>query len=503
MHFRRRPRRGPWVLAFLALLSLLLLGAKSYLEWRATTISGTVSDELSGEPIPGATVGWRERQATTTEKGEFLLTGVDKTLTDVLVQVSAEEYQTQAFSSQREELRAQLRQDVLYGRVSGPAGEPVPRARVIAGAASTETDDQGEFRLKGAPRDPTLRVTAPGYRVASLQPEPGQRVQVRLEPWVARGLYMGFGLLSLPGSGERMLQQVAGAGLNTVIIDIKSDRGLVQEPLATPLSRELGASVAQPEEIVGLVQRFQARGVYTIARLVVFKDTPLATARPNLALRSNGALYRDCEGQSWVDPFQRETWSYNLDLAENATRLGFQEVQFDYIRFPSDCVVGRLEYAQEPTPEAQRAAIEGFLSEAARRLKPLGVLLSADVFGLTAVEEDIGVGQTIEGIAQHVDYVSPMVYPSTWRVGSFGSDYPPAEPHRIVHLSVRRAVERLKASPARVRPWLQAFDDYQRRGLRYGPQEVEAQIQAAQDAGALGWMLWDPFGNYSQLPGLR
>lgn len=499
MRFRRRSRRGPKVLALLAVLSLLLVGAKATAERIASTVSGTVSDEYLGTPVEGALAQWKGIQARTDGKGAFILVGVDKSQADQLLSISADEYETMTVPAQQSDLRLTLRPDTIYGRVVSPTGDPVPRARVVSVGAYAETDDQGEFRLKGVPRDPTLQITAPGYRVATVRPEHARKVDAKLEPFVARALYMGFGMLSLPGVSDAIVQKAVRAGLNSIVVDIKSDRGFVQEALATDLSKEVGASVTQPEELPVLLRRLRERGFYTIARLVVFKDTQVALGKPAMAVKVGGALYRDCEDQYWLDPFNRDAWNYNLDLAEKAAKLGFQEVQFDYTRFPSDCVLGQLVFSKEPTPEAQQAAIEGFLEAAAGRLKPLGVLLSADVFGLTAMEDDIGIGQVMEGIAKQVDYVSPMVYPSTWRIGSFGSDYPPSEPYRIVNLSLKRAVERLKASPAKVRPWLQAFDDYQRLKLRYGAKEVEAQIQAAQDANVLGWMLWDPFGSYDQL----
>ena len=410
--------------------------------------------------------------------------------------VSADEYETQRAPSDADPARVELRPNIVLGRVVDQAGEPIGNAWVASAEIATRTGSDGHFRLEGVPRDPVVRIMAAGHRTYALWPEEERWIEARLEPFVARGLYIGFGAVGLRQSREALVQRAEKLGLNAIILDVKSDRGLVNASVASPLSEEIGASVQQPEDLEAVVRSLKARGFYLIGRIVVFKDTPLAWARPELAVRAGSGLYRDCEEQLWVDPSSREGWDYNIDLALNAAKIGFDEVQFDYVRFPSDCIRGALGYSQAPTPQRQRAAIEGFLEAATQRLKPAGVFLAADVFGLTTIEEDIGIGQSIEGIAQHVDYVSPMVYPSTWRSGAFGAAYPPAEPYRIVHGSVKQAVERLRGTPAKVRPWLQAFNDYQQQKLAYTHTEIAAQITAAQDAGALGWMLWDPHGRY-------
>lgn len=495
MDFRRR-RRGPRRLTLILLTTLLLVGGKLLFDRCTTTVSGAVLDEYSEQPVAGALVQWEQLTTTTEKKGQFLLVGVDGGRSTRPLTISAKGYETAEIPITWSSLDVRLRPNVLSGAVVSQAGQPVPGAWVAVGETEATTDADGFFELGDIPRDPQVGVGAPGYRPVVLQPGRDLQVEVRLEPLVSYGLYLGFGYLAQPQQREAIVRRGRELGLNTLVVDVKSDRGFVHTVFAPPESLEAGASTLSPEDLPEFLRGLRNQGWYLIARLVVFKDNLIAQAHPDLAIMTRRGLYVDCEGQRWLDPFKGKAWEYNLELAERAAKAGFQEVQFDYTRFPSDCVSEPLQYAQEVTPKVQQQTIQGFLELARKRLHALGVATSVDVFGLTTVEEDIGIGQVIEGIAKHVDYVSPMVYPSTWRPGSFGSDYPPAEPYRIVHLSVKRAVERLKELPARVRPWLQAYNDYQRRGLPYSHEEIVAQINATKDAGAPGWLLWDPYGLY-------
>ena len=496
MDFRRRRRRGPRRLAVLAVLAVLLVAGKLLFDRYTTTVSGTVVDEYTGQAVSGATVQWEQLTSVASEKGEFQLVGVERSSPNKQLTVSLDGYEAANVEIGWGEQEVLLRPNVLSGKVEGPGKEAVANAWVTIGQTEVMTDASGAFRLDDVPRDPNVAVGAPGYRPIVLQPEKKLSLEVRLESLVSRGLYIGFGYLNQSGLREAMIRKGKDLGLNTLVIDVKSDRGIVHTALAPELAKQAGSTTPHPEDLPELLRGLRNQNWYLIARVVVFKDTPIATENPEIAIRSGGSLYVDCEGQRWLDPYNENAWEYNLALSERAAALGFHEVQFDYVRFPTDCVRGQLGYAQENSPENQQKAIEGFLKAARKRLHPLGVTISADVYGLTTVEEDIGIGQVIEGIAAQVDYVSPMVYPSTWRAGSFSSDYPPAEPYRIVNLSVKRAVDRLKDYGAKVRPWLQAYDDYQRRNLPYGHDEILAQIDASREAGAQGWLLWDPFGDY-------
>jgi hypothetical protein len=213
-----------------------------------------------------------------------------------------------------------------------------------------------------------------------------------------------------------------------------------------------------------------------------------------------GHIWTDREGLAWTDPFRHEVWDYVLGVAEEAARLGFDEIQFDYLRFPDEPGL----VFSKPATEANRvAAISGFLAEAARRLTPYNVFVAADVFGYVLWNaNDTDIGQRLEDLAPHLDYISPMLYPSSFQYGIPGYANAVAAPHEIVNLSLRNAQKRTGLPALRFRPWLQDFRDYAFDHRVFGAAEIGAQIRAAEEIGSDGWMLWNPRNNYSAA-GLR
>jgi hypothetical protein len=341
-----------------------------------------------------------------------------------------------------------------------------------------------------------LSVVASGYRRYSATWNPGQS-QIVLAPLEVRGIYMPFTGLDDPAILSTIDRYTQNSEINTVVLEVKSDDGEVSVQMATPAATQTGAVVGG-YDVAGFIRKMHERNIYVIGRFVVFRDPTLAAAHPEYALKrtGNGLPYADEQGEKWIDAFRQEVWQYELDLAEKAAQLGLDEIQFDYVRFPG--TDQPLEYAEPMTQENRIAAISGFLKRAESRLRPYGVAISADTFGLTTVAtDDTGIGQDITSLSPYIDYYSPMVYPSTWGAGSLGVDYPPAEPYTIVYHSVQSAVKRLASIPTvKVRPWLQAFDDYQRRQLDYTPDRINTQKDAAENAGGSGWMLWDPASRY-------
>jgi len=249
---------------------------------------------------------------------------------------------------------------------------------------------------------------------------------------------------------------------------------------------------ALPELVKGL----RAKGIYTIARIVVFKDNLLAQARPDLAIhRRNGTIFRDREDLAWTNPYSRDVWNYNISIALEAAKAGFDEIQFDYARLPDTT---GLVYERPWTQQNREAAIEGFLTEARTALTPFSVFIAADVFGYVCWNRnDTKIGQTLEHLANLVDYVSPMLYPSSFQFGIPGYRNPVEHPYQVVRLSLEEAQERTGLPAVRFRPWLQAFRDYafDRRPFTAG--EVRMQINAAEHFGADGWMMWNPHNEYS------
>jgi hypothetical protein len=257
-----------------------------------------------------------------------------------------------------------------------------------------------------------------------------------------------------------------------------------------------------PEDFAARLDALRARGLYLIARVMVFKDQALADAPPGWAVKAlDGGTWLDGKGQAWVDPSRRETWELSLALAEEAAALGFDEVQFDYVRFPDH---GALRFSKPSTEALRTATIDGFLAEAGRRLARFNVFLSADVFGYVCWNEnDTHIGQRLDFLVERLDYLSPMLYPSGFSQGIPGYREPAAAPGPVVGATLQECLRRTGLPGVRWRPWLQAFPDYAFDLRPFGAAEVRAQIAATEALGANGWMLWNPHNRYSAagLPG--
>ena len=374
--------------------------------------------------------------------------------------------------------------------IDATTGAPIVGATVTVGERTVLTDAQGHFHLDGAG---TLQARAPGYgRLGDARGD-----QVRLSPLLPKALYLTVYGIGAPFLRDPALEVIQKGGLNALVIDLKGDRGYIPYPSALPLAERVGATKLRTiADLMDLAASLKTRGIYLIARLVVFKDDLLASARPDWAVRTaGGAVWKDREGLAWIDPFHKNAWDYTLSVAEEAAAAGFDEIQFDYVRFPD--AVG-LVFSQ-PSSEATRVqAITGFLREARRRLARYNVFTSVDIFGYVCWNrDDTGIGQRIEDLATAVDYISPMLYPSSFQYGIPGYRNPVANPYEIVRLSLEQAKTRTAGAPAKYRPWIQGFTDYAFGGQKFGAAEIGKQTRAAADAGTVGWMLWNPHNVYS------
>jgi hypothetical protein len=358
------------------------------------------------------------------------------------------------------------------------------------------TDKEGHFRIDGTGE--TIKVRAGGYKrqefpAATLGNPHGE---IALEPFVVKGLYLSSYGIASKTLREAALASVELNNLNALVIDIKGDRGFIPFQVDLPLAQEIGAQkLVLIKDIKALVGSLKEKGLYLIARIVVFKDDPLAAAKPQWAVKTKGGgVFRDREKLRWVDPFRREVWEYNIAVAKAAAEAGFDEVQFDYVRFPDNRGVG---FSQPSNEENRTKAITGFLEAAHRALSPYNVIVAADIFGYVMWNtNDTDIGQKIAPILNAVDVVSPMLYPSGYQFGIPNYRNPVKNPYEIIHLSLKRAQERTGASPLRFRPWLQAFRDYAFRGGDFGEERMRIQIKASEDFGASGYMFWNPRNVY-------
>jgi hypothetical protein len=377
-------------------------------------------------------------------------------------------------------------------------GQPIEGVTVVLEGEVLAADDQGLFPiLKGGSK---LGVKAAGYnRIEQALPDPLPEgvVEVQLAPFSPKALYLSFYGIGSNVIREPALKLIEETELNALVIDVKGDRGMIPYRSSIALAAEVGAqrtlTVRDADE---LIKSFKEKGIYTIARIVVFKDNLLATARPELAVKTPGGdLWRDREQLAWADPFRMEVWEYNIQIAEEAARLGFDEIQFDYVRFPDS---HSPRFSKPNTEDARVKAIAGFLHEAKTRLAPYNVFLSADIFGYVCWNlNDTDIGQKLDAVASAVDYLAPMLYPSGFQFGIPGYRNPMQNPYEIVYLSLKKAQERTKISPLRFRPWLQAFKDYAFDRRQFNGKELRDQISASEKFGSHGWMLWNPSNQYA------
>jgi hypothetical protein len=314
-----------------------------------------------------------------------------------------------------------------------------------------------------------------------------------LDPEAIKALY-------LPGATaeaefENMTRLARRTEVNGLVVDVK-EAGFTTYPSEVPLAREIGATTEQIPDLEDLVERIHDEDLYAIARLAVFQDDVLPNKRPDLAVldSTTGGPWYNYQGAAWSNPYREEVRAYNIAIAKEAAEAGFDEVQFDYVRFPSDGTMANLEYGEETFP-TQEATIAAFLEEAQKELEPTGADVSADVFGLVGVNDYVGVGQVVSQMSPHLDVISPMVYPSHYPAGSYGYENPDGEPYDIV----KYAMEDFKKKGRRanpdliIRPWLQDFEYVS----DYTAEDVRAQIKATHDSGLRGWILWNAAGEYT------
>lgn len=328
-------------------------------------------------------------------------------------------------------------------------------------------------------------------------------------PSCIKGIHITSWYAGTKKGRARMEKLLAETELNTVVLDIKESEGDVYIP-GVMLNGEENY-VRAFRDLEPYLKFLKERGVYVIARQCVFHDNRLAKAKPDWAVHSSSPLpkavekgYRkdvwvDRKGSAWGDPFNPAVWKYNIDIAARAAELGFQEVQFDYIRFPSDGPMKYTVYSKPHTPAAAVEALSTFLARAQKELDKRNVDVSIDVFGLTGSTGDgMGIGQKLDSLLANVDAVSPMMYPSHYYPGEFGLKDPNSSPYETVYYSLRDTERVLAGRSVELRPWLQDFS----LGVKYGPEEVRAQISAAADIGVNEWLLWNPACRYTR-GGLR
>ena len=405
-----------------------------------------------------------------------------------------------------------------------PAADPAPVAEDGTSAAATGGAGPASVVAATVTTDPPADGGVVGDSAAAAQPEapaPAPRTSemdyqaaeapgARVEEWGTerfpypehvRGIYLNAWAAGSTNRVGALLDLARRTEVNTFVIDIKDASGYVSHRSEIPLAQEIGATgEIRIRDLPGLLARLEQEGIYPIARIVIVKDPLLIAARPDLAVQDTaGGVWVDSSDIIWLNPFHRTVWDYHLDLAREVAAMGFPEIQWDYVRFP-DAPRADLDRAIFAGAEGRTKAqgIRSFLNHAREELAEIGVLSTADVFGVTTSSaRDVGIGQVWEAFIDVVDAALPMVYPSHYWQGSFGIQTPNAYPYEIVNRALRDAVRRSAAveGAGRTRPFLQDFTLGQ---PRYEAPEVRAQIQATYDAGIDEWVLWNPGSRYTE-----
>lgn len=309
-------------------------------------------------------------------------------------------------------------------------------------------------------------------------------------PRYVRGIHVTKWAAATRSMNEGLISLVEETELNTMVVTVKEVCGKMSLPdIAEAIESEI--TIRTVRNWKAYIDNLRRRGIYPVARIAVFKDNAMAHARPCRAiLNPEGGVWTDLSGSGWLDPYNRENWNYVITVAEKAAYLGFEEIQWDFVRFPSCGNLADARYSAEVHNAQTRSdAITGFLRYARQRLAPLDVKISICVFGLTTTSRgDMGIGQRIVEMARYADFISPMMYPSHYARGTYGIEHPNAEPYPIIFIGLEGAIDR-GILVEKLRPWYQDFSLF---GVRYCAEKVRAQIQAGYDVGVGSWLLWNP-----------
>ncbi|HEX6594524.1 MAG TPA: putative glycoside hydrolase [Bacillota bacterium] len=329
-------------------------------------------------------------------------------------------------------------------------------------------------------------------------------------PEAVRGIYV-TGKTAGEDRFQQLINLIENSDLNTIVLDIKEDSGhLTFVPTKGSPYRKIAKN--KIKNVQRMMETLEEKNIYPIARIVVFKDSVLAHKRPDLSFTKDGSVWVNNGGEAFVNPFEKEVWEYNIDIAKMAAEIGFQEIQFDYVRFPEGFEIRdeQLEYSlgnyenSELEPIQRRVeAVTDFVAYAKEELQYYDVDVSVDIFGYaTTIPETPGIGQNFAKISEQVDVISSMIYPSHWSPNNFGIPLPDEEPYRLVteYAKVENQVLGKLKNPPVSRPWIQDFEApwlYEGSPTTYGKAEVEAQIKALNENGIDEFLIWNASNRYT------
>ena len=326
-------------------------------------------------------------------------------------------------------------------------------------------------------------------------------------PVKVKGIYVSAYVAGTKARMDELIQLLDETELNAVVIDVKDDNGRITFAMDSPQAQAIGACENYIPDIEELSRTLKEHGIYMIARIPAFRDPYLAEAKPEWCLKlADGSVFRDRNKLAWVNPYKEEVWDYLVEIGKKAGEAGFDEIQFDYIRFCTEKGMDQVVFDPEETKGRSRQdIILEFVRYAYEELRKEGLFVSADVFGavIGGGQDAETVGQEYSAMAAELDYICPMIYPSHYADGNFGLEHPDTQPYETILAALGDSAEDLSAvwtaggTTGTVRPWLQAFTaSYLKTYIPYGPEQIRQQIQAVYDAGCEEWILWNASVRY-------
>lgn len=317
-------------------------------------------------------------------------------------------------------------------------------------------------------------------------------------PESVKAIYMTACIASGKNSRAKLLDLMDKTEINAVVIDIKDFRGNIFFEPANPELKAAAGGDCFVKDMQAFIAELHAHNIYTIARLSTFQDLYYVKHHPEFAVHTkSGAVWKDRKGLTFVDAASQPFWDYIISIAKDAHAIGFDEINFDYIRFPSDGDMKNISFPKSGTREKSEV-INSFFTYLGQKMTAAKITTSADLFGMTTSNtDDLGIGQILEHALENFDYVAPMVYPSHYPKGFMGFKNPNSHPFEVIEYAMGKAVARAVAAsttPEKLRPW---FQDFSLGGVTYTPELVRAQIKANEKVGLDSWMLWSASNRYT------
>lgn len=410
----------------------------------------------------------------------------------------------------KKEAASGLRSEITPTPYATPS--PVPTPAEPTPVPESEEDEagkeiaQGPFGLWEPTASPTPTIAIPEGEVIWMADYVDKRTPVE-----AKGVYLSPDVAKNSAYMEELLHYLDTTELNAVVIDVKADSGAIVYAMENEMAKEIGA-LRSIVNIPSIVKTLKEHGVYVIARLVAFKDPILAKARPELTFyNQDGSKFYDSSNSAWVSPYKHEVWEYLAEVGISCAEVGFDEINYDYMRFPTDGVKN-INWGVEAETKTKTEAITEGIKYLCETLRMHDVYVSADVYGIVISSklDAAAVGQDYKEMSRYLDYICPMIYPSHYGFGYAGIPYPDKEPAKIIKMALNSSNKRIGEIPeyqhrAICRPWLQDFTasylgtkNGEDRYLVYDAEVLRIQMEATYESGLTDWLLWNAGGSYTE-----